>query len=227
MRQVSHWMQAIALSLLLLVEAHAGQFVNLSVNGIGTLQTYVHIEPHTFDSRRVVLAFPPGAQHRGSVEFGLATWLSNLRDAGWTVISPAAPDKRLFVGPNLVWVPHLLEAMRKTYSIQFERVSVFGISNGGISALEAAARYPHLFHNVTVAPGLLLTDSRACKLSGVAVSLIVGEHDALWRDGAQTLAQQLDACGVEATLDVIPNGDHFAFQRIPFEMLHDKFLRRQ
>jgi len=152
--------------------AASGEFIKLKLMRNAVVEAYVHLDVDAFDSRKVLLALPPAGQSRGSVTLGLAPWIEQLEATGWTVISPVAPSGRRFMGRNIGLVPHVLRAVKQKYDVQFDKVSLFGISNGGIGALESAVHFAELFRSVTVAPGMLMVKDQAAELGSLPLTLI-------------------------------------------------------
>ncbi|MFK7963074.1 MAG: hypothetical protein AB8C46_03810 [Burkholderiaceae bacterium] len=207
--------------------AVSGEFVKLKLVRNAVVEAYVHLDAEAFDANKVLLALPPGAQNRGSVSLGLAPWIDELEATGWTVISPVAPSGRRFMGRNLGLVPHVLRAVKREYDVQFEKVSLFGISNGGIGALELAVHFTELFRSVTVAPGMLIVKDGIASLGSLPLTLVVGQNDALWLSEAKKLDQLLTARDQPARheLVVIPNAGHAAFESLTLEFLVKRLLR--
>ena len=136
-----------------------------------------------------------------------------------------ATDGQLFGGDRLQVVPELLDAVRDEHDLNFEKVFLFGISNGGISALETASRYSETFHSVTVAPGLLRSSSRLSQLSTLPVNVIVGERDGRWTEAGTELVRQLKALEGDANLTVIPGAGHGAFHEVSYRQFQTLLTR--
>ncbi len=200
-------------------------FTTLILSSGAQIETYLHVSENRSAPWRVLLAFPPGSQDQSMVRAGLQNWLSQLKSSGWTVISPAAKDRQLFVGDRLQIVPELLNTVRERHGLNFDKVFLFGVSNGGISALESAAQYPDLFHSVTVAPGLLRSSGLIGRLSNLPVNVIVGEHDGRWTEGGTELVRQLNAQGGNADLMVVPGAGHGAFHEIDYRQFVGRLTR--
>jgi len=167
--------------------------------------------------RPVLLAFPAGPQTRAITESLLDNyWIPAAVDKGWTVITPVAPDGRLFFQGSEELIPPLLDAVLANAPAEGGRVHVAGVSNGGISSFRALALYPERIASVSVLPGfarsefdLLALDTVGADDFGVPVTLWVGANDGQgWIDGANSTADRLAASGATVTVNVVPDEGH-------------------
>lgn len=191
-----------------------------------TLDVFLSAPAQGVDASKVFLALPPGGQSRSTVEEGIQRWLDELVADGWTIISPAAPRSGLFFGENRTLIPELLTAVEAKLGAEFEPVTLFGISNGGISALESAAHYPELYRSVTVLPGVLRSRSRMDALASLPVNVMVGSQDGGWLTGGRQLVRDLNARGGNAQLTIIQGAGHAAFRQVSYESLMAHVNRR-
>ena len=101
-----------------------------------------------------LLALPPGQQTRDAVDWG---WRTLYRDQaerrGWVVVSPVAPDGRLFFQGAEKYLPELLERLSQEYPPEGGRFHLAGVSNGGLAAFATAIEHPQLFQSMAVFPG--------------------------------------------------------------------------
>ena len=101
-----------------------------------------------------LLALPPGQQTRDAVDWG---WRTQYRDQaerrGWVVVSPVAPDGRLFFRGAETYLPELLERLSQEYPPEGGRYHLAGVSNGGLAAFAVAIEHPRLFQSMAVFPG--------------------------------------------------------------------------
>ncbi len=183
----------------------------------GTTVTYVHLAGRR--GRPVLYALPPGPQDRAMVIEGLERWIDDFRREGWTVLSPVAPSGGQFMRRHLPLVTEFLSTARARHGIPDGPVRLFGMSNGGISALEAAARHPELFSSVTVAPGYLRSMELAPALSALPVVVVAGERDPSWLERGRALVDALRHEGGRARLRVVRGEGHEAGLTLGFREL--------
>ncbi len=184
----------------------------------GASVDYVHLAGRS--GRPVLYALPPGPQtDRAMVVEGLERWIDDFRRDGWTVLSPVAPSGGQFIRRHLPLVTEFLAAARARHSVPDGPVRLFGMSNGGISALETAARHPELFSSVTVAPGYLRSTELVSALSALPVTVFVGEHDSGWLERGRALVRALEAEGGRARLHVVRGEGHEAGLTLSYEAL--------
>jgi pimeloyl-ACP methyl ester carboxylesterase len=147
----------------------------------------------------VLLWLPGGAQNRNLMEETLRPWIADAR-RDWRVVAPFVPDGAtpLYRRPDAL-VP-LLEALAAEGP-----VTVFGVSNGGITALDLAALRPELVASVQVAPGYLSRGRSPAALAAVPVRLVVGGDDAWAPRVAETAS---DLAGGDVDLVVLPGVGH-------------------
>jgi predicted esterase len=150
---------------------------------------------------------------------GLERWIDDFRREGWTVISPVAPEGGQFMRRHLPLVTEILSAARARHGISDGPVRLFGMSNGGISALEVAARHPDLFTSVTVAPGYLRSTELVGALSSLPVNVVAGERDSGWLERGRALVEGLREEGGRAHLRVVRGEGHEAGLTLEFREL--------
>ena len=148
--------------------------------------------------RPVLLALPPGAQNRAMAEAGHQLyWQAEAERLGWTVISPIAPEGEMLRGENLARVMQLVDHVEKTYEVEYGRVHVAGVSNGGRTALGLALDYAERFASLSLLPGMS-QDVDETSLAGLArlpLAMYVGGEDAGWIEPMTEMASTLTELG--------------------------------
>ncbi len=173
-------------------------------------QAHVQVEPEpllafevagrtdTEGPRPVLLALPPGAQNRDMVEAGERLyWKAEAERLGWTVVSPIAPEGERLNGANLDRVMALVDHVEAAFEVEYGRVHVAGISNGGRTALELGLGHANRFASLSLLPGMLedLDDARLEALRRLPLAMYVGSDDSAWLDPMRSIAAKLEALG--------------------------------
>src|SRR5271156_3296359 len=193
--------------------AQATDFRRLAHNG--HVLEYALVLPDHFDKTAaypVLLALPPGDQSKELVLAGLHLyWEAEAQKRGWVVISPAAPPGTNFYSGAESDLPALLDEVAKSVRFEGGKVHLAGVSNGGLSAYRLITENPARFLSLTVLPGIP-PDQRAFdaldRLKGIPVAAFVGGEDAGWLRGSREAQRQLNALGVENTLEVVSGAGH-------------------
>jgi poly(3-hydroxybutyrate) depolymerase len=191
----------VAGAVLFIAPAHAevqqkiGTFAGMQV-------TYRVILPDNYEATRAyptILHFAGGGQTLQIVERSTETdWRATAEKQGYIVISPAAPDGRLFFEEGARIFPAFLDQILKSYRVAGGKLHVTGHSNGGLSAFHVASMFPQYFLSVTGYPGLL-DSTRPESLAAVqslCLYMHVGDQDASWLRAMQaeyTLMKQRGA----------------------------------
>jgi hypothetical protein len=66
---------------------------------------------------------------------------------------------------------------------------------------------------------------RLDKLLHVPINFLVGKFDDRWRKKAELFSSRIVGMGGDVNLEIIPGGDHFAFQCVQAQSLMQKILR--
>ncbi len=148
--------------------------------------------------RPVLLALPPGSQSRDMVAAGHRLyWKEEAERLGWTVISPIAPDGEVLHGANLRRVMELVDHVEKTYDVEYGRVHVAGVSNGGRTGLQLALKHADRFASLSLLPGMKedLDPTKLTALARLPLAMYVGGADDDWVGPMKTMAAALTKLG--------------------------------
>lgn len=197
----------------------------------GTILEYAVELPPGFDPNQeypILLALPPGPQTKTLVEAGLdGYWRAAAQERGWVVISPVAPDGKLFFAGSEMLIPELLDQVAADYQPEGGKFHLAGISNGGISAFRIAGLYPERFYSLIVLPGFPQTAEdfeRLQNLVDIPVAMYVGEEDTIWVDEMTEVEEELMRLGGEVSLEIVPGQGH-VIQTLEGDTLFDFFER--
>jgi poly(3-hydroxybutyrate) depolymerase len=178
----------------------------------GGLQvTYEVVLPHGYNPATAyptVLVFTGGSQGlQGARGTPQTDWQQEAERRGYIIISPAAPEGRLFFEGGDRIFPEFLDFILKTYKVR-GKLHVAGHSNGGISAFHVATKFPHYFSTLTGYPGLLEESAKASALKSMCIFMHVGEKDDGWRGEMAQQAASMKAKGYTVQFTVEPNQVH-------------------
>ncbi len=182
--------------------------------------TYTVLTPEGEGPHPAILALPPGSQTKSLVADGLAKWQEEMVADGYLVLSPVAPDSGLFTSAgSYSRLPALMDHVAREHSVKPGGWILFGISNGGRSALEVGAAYVDRFLSVTVLPGATSKPQDLKALTSIPVTLAVGSEDGGWLESSQQTAEYLNAAGGDAKFVVIEGQGHSAFRVVDWATL--------
>jgi pimeloyl-ACP methyl ester carboxylesterase len=160
------------------------------------------------------------------VAAGLERWQTEMVADGYLVVSPVAPDVGLFTGPCAhARLPELMDHIEATHAVAPGGWHLFGISNGGRSALVVGAAYSERFRSVTVLPGATTTPESLRPLLSLLVTFAVGGQDGGWLENSQAAQRWLENAGGRAKLVVLPEQGHTAFQTVDWATLEGWMTR--
>lgn len=165
---------------------------------VGLLEFEVAGRTDADGPRPVLLALPPGAQNRKMVEAGERLyWKAEALRLGWTVISPIAPEGESLSGSNIRRVLELVDQVEKTYDVEYGRLHVAGVSNGGRTALELALGHADRFASLSLLPGMQegVGGEELAALVRLPIAMYVGGDDSAWRKPMQTMSDELTKLG--------------------------------
>lgn len=141
---------------------------------------------------------PTGKEEVGQIMDGLAR---PFAQAGWIVVSPAAPGGRLFFQGGEAVLPGLLAHLASRYDIDPAQRHVAGSSNGGIGAFHLAVQDPRTWASVLAFPGAVISPADFGKLGalkGKSVTMYAGDQDELqYHVASQRISAELTRLGIE------------------------------
>ncbi len=180
----------------------------------GTNLDYGVVVPPSYEEGSrfpVLLGLPPGPQTQEMVVAGISGyWGQEALNRGWIVVSPIAPNGRLFFQGSELYLLEFLDRIEAIYPPEGGKFHLAGISNGGISAFRIATLQPERFYDLLVVPGLPQSEDfeRLEQLVDMPVRMFVGESDTGWLGPMQQAAQRLEELGGDVILEVIPGEGH-------------------
>jgi len=188
---------------------------------------YTLTMPADFDASErypAVLALPPGPQNEAMVELAHNHYWDYGEQRGWIVVSPVAPDGRLFFDGSEALIPGLLDEVAEQLPIEAGRFHLAGISNGGISAFRIAIEDPGRFCSVLVFPGLPGTDrdfEGLVQLQGIPVHMYAGEGDARWVSRMRQTEERLRELKSPVAFTVFPGEGHVITESLSAQAVFD------
>ena len=106
------------------------------------------------DTAPVLLAFPPGAQDLSVTQSTInSVYLQEALRLGWVVVSPVAPDGRLFHDGSEDVLGSFANWIDQWVTPEGGAVHVAGMSNGGLSSWRFAAQNPDRLQSLIAFPG--------------------------------------------------------------------------
>jgi pimeloyl-ACP methyl ester carboxylesterase len=180
---------------------------------------YAVLVPETKGPRVGLLALPPGPQTREMAQAGLHDWAEDMLKQGLVVVAPVAPPSGAFPDPaSYNRLPHLMDHVAREHNVKGAWY-LFGISNGGRSALALAPAHPNRFRSVTVLPGAASNPALLAPLADIPVTLVVGSDDTAWLSQSQVAHDVIHAAGGNAELVVLQGQGHYAFKSVDWPTL--------
>ncbi len=167
-----------------------------------------------------VLALPPGPQTEQMVDLAHRAYWDAAEQRGWIVVSPVAPDGRLFFDGAEVLIPTLLAEIRERFALEGDAFHLAGISNGGIAAFRVASQHPEQFCSLLAAPGLPGSDEDfegLERLREIPVRMVVGADDARWVGRMRETETRLKELGAPVELTVLEGQGHMIVEAFPEE----------
>lgn len=171
----------------------------------GKKLTVVMLEPTDKDKIvGTVILLPPGPGTKQMVKQAEQSLGKDFAKRNWRVVIPQAPNGRSFIGSENKHVTSLLS------QIQGQRVVLEGISNGGISAMEAAASSPQKVKGLVLVPGLVANSRmNTAGLRNMPVFLRVGAKDELgWTKVYEPTVKKLKTSGAILDAKLVPKTGH-------------------
>ena len=191
-----------------------GDTVTGSTDIAGTTVSYAVTTPEGFtrgDTAPVLLAFPPGAQElAGTLNTVEMVYEREALRLGWVVVSPVAPNGRLFHDGSEDLMPGFVNWIEAWVTPEGGAPHVAGMSNGGRSSFRYAAQNPDRLLSLIVFPGFPDgSDNDALgELTDIPVRAFVGGNDTQWIEPAETAINEISRLGGNATLRIFEGEDH-------------------
>lgn len=139
-------------------------------------------------------------------------WLGyELASRGWAIAVPVSPDSSSFFGRNGERIPEVVDQLQAMPEIQDGRSLLVGVSNGGSSAIEIAARHPERYYGVVAVPGIIRDGSTLENrdMNGLPVYIRIGENDLLrWDRRLPEVTRQLTSAGARVNARLVPDANH-------------------
>lgn len=177
----------------------------------------------------LVVVLPGGAGAKGEVEGAIGYFADEGTARGWIVVSPMAPNGKLFFQEGEKALEPLVKYLKETYRVEEGQVHVAGVSNGGIGAFHALIQHPGLWASVLTLPGAIQSEEDIAKLAdlkGKPITMYAGEKDELgYQEGCRKIAQALDAKKVPYTFNLRKGEGHI--MPIPPAALMDDLERHR
>ena len=214
MRQTSLRILWCAIGLALWGQPAAASMLEKTGTSNGLTVTYKVVLPTQYDPTRAyptILMFGGGPQTLQVATNALDTdWRGEAERRGYIVISPAAPNGRLFFEDGDKIFPAFVDAMLRDYKVRDGKMIVAGFSNGGLSAFHIAALYPRYFTTVVGYPGLLdgPEAARLAVLKPMCVFMHVGDQDLSWMSAMLRQSDVMKKQGYKIQIAVERNQSH-------------------
>ncbi len=184
----------------------AGEHLELKGRN-GVRMNYAVNVPADFDPEQsypVLVALAPGGVR--SLDWMVAElWTSGTREAGWIVVSIAAPERGWSTHPTHHALEDLLKALQKEYKVEGGAFHLFGIASGCAPASMYAGMSKKYFQTMSVVSSSAWTnydDSDLTRWRNMPVLQIVGSNSHTLELDETTHARLLQS-GVRATLRVV------------------------
>ncbi|MBX2799595.1 MAG: hypothetical protein KTR31_18100 [Myxococcales bacterium] len=191
----------------------------------GTLE-YALLVPKGRGPHPAILALPPGPQTRPMVQAAVHNWSDEMVRDGYLVVSPVAPEQGLFTDPaSHALIPKLLDHVAGSHRI-WKNWYLYGISNGGRSALVVGAAYPQRFRSITVLPGAVADPATLQPITSIPVTWVVGSEDGPWVTASHDGHDWLTTHGGNSQLALLDGLGHMAFHTVRWNQLETWLTRR-
>ncbi len=181
----------------------------------GAMVTYQVVLPAGYDPAKAypaVVVFAGGGQTlEGTRRMVENTWRKEAERRGFLIFAPASPDApdQIFYETADRIFPEFFDRMLADYKVQ-GKLHVAGPSNGGISALHVAVRWPQYFASVTGYPGMFDRSdiSRSAPLRNMCLFLHVGSLDSYWVQIMTAQVAALKQRDMQVSFTIEPNQPH-------------------
>lgn len=185
----------LALALVPMVACAEDRVVIPGVDG-NALDLAIHLPPDFDPSRSYSVLVGPGDYY----------WQDRPSQPGWILALGEA-----FFGPDrLENSKRALDWLEKSYRVEGGGFHIAGWSANSAGVFEIVMAYPERFLSATGVAGMpgRGAEENLARLEGVRVQFIVGEHDTYWRQGSERWFEKMQELGIEASLEIIPGGEH-------------------
>lgn len=137
-------------------------------------------------------------------------WLGHeLTNRGWAIAVPVSPDASSFFGENARKIPEAISKLQESPRINPGKSLLVGISNGGTSAIEIAARTPENYFGVVAVPGIIKNPEVIQDMKGLPVYIRIGENDLLrWYRHLPDVTRTLRDAGARVDSALVPDANH-------------------
>lgn len=197
MQKLFHFLLLAGLSCLHVTTLAQTDRLEVTLSDTSTLTLY-RLLPATWPAEGAPLVIlMPGGSGDESLARDLHFWLGEeLMQRGWAVAVPVSPNGRSFRGDNNVLIPQLIDVLQQDERIADGKTLLAGISNGGMSALEIAARSPQDYRGVMAVPALVPERLDVSRLDGLPIYLRIGDQDELsWMNRFEDTRAALEQAG--------------------------------
>lgn len=137
-------------------------------------------------------------------------WLGyELASRGWAIAVPVSPDSNSFFGRNGERIPEVIDRLQEMPNIVSGKTLLVGISNGGSSAIEIAARDPDKYFGVVAVPGIVRREHTLSDMQELPVYIRIGENDMLrWNRRLPEITERLLKAGATVDAKLVPGASH-------------------
>lgn len=189
---------------------------------------YFALIPSTIDPDKIAVIFPFGSQSAEAALGCINQWHDDFIAKGWLVISPIAPQDRLFFNLTDEELKKLIQGLTTSFNPGNYKMHLFGSSNGGVSAFRVAALVPENFQSLTIMPGFPLPEdaSRLKQLKSLKINFIVGQHDTLFLKRGRKALHKLLSSGADVNFEVIAGAGHNVQHMLSFDDLIKKLPKQ-
>lgn len=197
MQKLFHLLLLACLSCLQMSAQAQTERVEVTLPDASSLTVYRLLPPAPPPGGAPLVILMPGGSGDESLARDLHFWLGEeLKERGWAVAVPVSPNGRSFRGDNNALIPHLITLLQEDERIADGRTLLAGISNGGMSALEIAARSPDDYRGIVAVPALVPERLEVSKLEGMPIYLRIGDQDELsWMNRFEETRAALEEAG--------------------------------
>ena len=133
-----------------------------------------------------------------------------LTERGWVAVSPVSPQSRSFFNTlEINQIVQLMGHLRRRADINYDKILIGGLSNGGISAISIAQMRPSVFRGVIMTPGLPFNLHTGLDLKALPVYLRIGENDKLrWAESYPRAVKDLKKANARVDSKILAGAGH-------------------